>query len=261
MIYWFSGTGNSHWVAQQLARQVGEPLADVAQLAKEGRFTHAAGPEEKIGFVFPVYAWNPPRMVLEWIQNMQWQGYSGQYTFAVCTCGDDTGRTMAVLRKALNKKGMALHSGWALAMPNNYVLGFDVDPPKEEAQKLAAAQQALPAIALAVQQQKKDIWQDIPGSAAFAKTCFAGWAFNTFARSTAPFYANSNCVSCGLCEKICPTGSIALQAGKPVWSGKCAQCLGCLHRCPAKAIQYGKQTEAKGRYYNPLLEQTEASVL
>ena len=39
---------------------------------------------------------------------------------------------------------------------------------------------------------------------------------------------------------------------KPVWvKEKCALCLGCLHRCPKFAIQYGKRTQRHGQYTNP----------
>lgn len=39
---------------------------------------------------------------------------------------------------------------------------------------------------------------------------------------------------------------------KPVWvKEKCALCLGCLHRCPKFAIQYGKNTQRHGQYKNP----------
>jgi NAD-dependent dihydropyrimidine dehydrogenase PreA subunit len=40
-------------------------------------------------------------------------------------------------------------------------------------------------------------------------------------------------------------------AGRPAWEGQCTLCLACLHRCPAEAIQYGKETVGKGRYVNP----------
>ena len=60
------------------------------------------------------------------------------------------------------------------------------------------------------------------------------------------YYPNvdeSKCVHCGLCEKVCPKNIIQLQGGKPIWTkDDCACCLGCLHRCPKQAIQYGKKS-------------------
>lgn len=45
---------------------------------------------------------------------------------------------------------------------------------------------------------------------------------------------------------------IEMLDGKPVWvKGKCVMCLGCLHRCPKFAIQYGENTRRHGQYTNP----------
>ena len=53
MIFWFSGTGNSQWVAQQLAATLNDTLVDIAQapLGQQHKFTLKPG--ESIGFVFP----------------------------------------------------------------------------------------------------------------------------------------------------------------------------------------------------------------
>ena len=46
--------------------------------------------------------------------------------------------------------------------------------------------------------------------------------------------------------------AIEIRDKKPVWvKQKCTACLGCLHRCPKFAIQYGKNTVKHGQYTNP----------
>ena len=37
---------------------------------------------------------------------------------------------------------------------------------------------------------------------------------------------------------------------------RCAMCLGCLHRCPKFAIQYGNRTKRHGQYTHPGLGQS-----
>ena len=70
---------------------------------------------------------------------------------------------------------------------------------------------------------------------------------------TSKFSVDNNCNSCGLCTKVCPFENIELYKGKPMWHQHCTKCMACICRCPKEAIQYGKSTKNKGRYYNPLL--------
>ena len=56
------------------------------------------------------------------------------------------------------------------------------------------------------------------------------------------------CTACGLCERICPRDNIKRPEGSPVWEHRCVECLGCLHICPAKAIEYGEITKGRKRY-------------
>jgi NAD-dependent dihydropyrimidine dehydrogenase PreA subunit len=52
-----------------------------------------------------------------------------------------------------------------------------------------------------------------------------------------------------VCKEMPGAGN---QDAKPVWvKEKCVMCLGCLHRCPRFAIQYGSRTKNHGQYTNP----------
>ena len=56
MIFYFSGVGNSAWVAYKLADKLQDyvlPIADEIHTVME--YTPAEG--ERVGFVFPVYGW------------------------------------------------------------------------------------------------------------------------------------------------------------------------------------------------------------
>ena len=91
MIIWFSGTGNSEWVAEQLASALGERMVSVAEALTAGgdiHFTLHDG--ERLGFVFPTYSWGPPPVVTEFVEKMQITGTPSS-CFMVTTCGDDIG--------------------------------------------------------------------------------------------------------------------------------------------------------------------------
>ena len=53
------------------------------------------------------------------------------------------------------------------------------------------------------------------------------------------------CIGCGTCASVCPTNTIKIVDGLPVWEGDhCTECLACLHHCPQSASQHGRVTEA-----------------
>lgn len=70
-----------------------------------------------------------------------------------------------------------------------------------------------------------------------------------FTQKTDLFYATDNCISCGLCEKLCPDTVIQMKEGKPTWNrGHCTHCMSCIQNCPKKAIEFGMLTKERRRY-------------
>ena len=70
------------------------------------------------------------------------------------------------------------------------------------------------------------------------------------------FSANVNCIKCGKCASVCPSGNISVTENGVKFGDKCVACLGCYHRCPQKAITYcGKRK--KDRYLNPFITESE----
>ncbi|MDR3551616.1 MAG: EFR1 family ferrodoxin [Clostridia bacterium] len=251
MIFYFSGTGNSLHAARTIPQAQGVGFLPIAKEfdKKEDAFEFTLADGELLGFVFPVYAWAPPKMVLDFIARIKVTG-GRPYVFSVCTCGDEEGRATRALQRAIAKKGLALDSAFTVQMPNNYILGFDVDPKDVEQEKLRNAGQKLEEINRLLAQRQSGVFRLIPGSMPALKTTVVNPLFNRFAMSTKKFYATDACTRCGLCEKICPVHTITVKE-KPAWGKACTQCLACINRCPARAIQYGSGTVQKGRYAHP----------
>lgn len=255
MVFYFTGTGNSRWVAEAFGKAFEEPLVSIAEVLKEEKneYVYPLGVKEKVFFVFPVHSWGPAVLVPRFISRLNLEGYTGQAVYFVCTCGDDCGYTNRIMRKALRKRGIILTNGFSVQMPNNYVLmpGFDVDSKEVEAEKLREAPKRILEIITKIRQE-----ENFPlyyaGGVPFLKSYLVYPLFVNFAIGSNKFYATDACISCGICAKICPTGTIALsEDGKPKWANTCVQCVACIHRCPVRAIEYGKISLKKGRYHHP----------
>ena len=236
MLFYFTGTGNSRWVAEALGTAFDEPLVSIADALNEGKNAYPLGEREKVFFVFPVHSWGPAVLVPRFISRLILSGYKGQEVYFVCTCGDDCGYTDRIMRSILARRGIAVTGGFSVQMPNNYVLmpGFDVDSKMVETEKLEKAPERVGEIVEAIR-QKRNPSLYYAGSVPLLKSYMVYPLFTHFAIGGNRFYATDACISCGICAKVCPTGTISLSGdGKPEWADSCVQCVACIHRCPVR---------------------------
>lgn len=264
MIFYFSGTGNSAWVAQQLAQQLNDRLCFIPD-ELSGEANYKLRTNEKLGFVFPVYAWRVPKFILRFIKKMKVENVS--YVYFVATCGDDSGRMDHYFKRAAKRKGWKVACGFSVIMPEAYVSlpGFDVDDKIKENRKLRQAKTRIDDIATFIADSRQGRFETIPGRFPWAKSLVLGWGFNTFLMSHKPFHTNSNCIGCGKCAMVCPLHNIEMKSSskspnhsefkdkpsRPYWHKNCVGCLRCYHACPQRAIEYGRFTQGKGQYLHP----------
>lgn len=242
MIFYFTGTGNSEWVAKKVADKLSDKAVDIISLDLAKLKVELKIESEKyIGFVFPVYAWGVPEPMLNFAKSLK---AVSAFTFGICTCGEDAGLAMKKLSKTY-----PLCSAYSIAMPNNYVIGSELESDEAVLNKIKNAEREIDKISLEISEGKKQ-YKVHEGSLASIKSSVVNKGFNKFARSTSPFWViKDKCISCGLCAKGCPSKAIELENGNPVWKkGNCYQCLRCINSCPSKAIQYGKKTAGRKRY-------------
>ena len=67
MIFFFSGCGNSRHVAETLAANLNDTLVFIPEAVREGRYEYELAEGERLGFVFPIYAWGPPKLVMDFV--------------------------------------------------------------------------------------------------------------------------------------------------------------------------------------------------
>ena len=68
-IYYFSGTGNSLKIARDIAEKLEE--CELVPIAKVWQQDQLASTSEKVGFIFPLYYFGLPKIVYDFINNIE----------------------------------------------------------------------------------------------------------------------------------------------------------------------------------------------
>ncbi|MGE5327943.1 MAG: EFR1 family ferrodoxin [Deltaproteobacteria bacterium] len=246
-IFYFSGTGNSFYVSKQLAEKLGD--TEIISISKvKGNAVDTSC--QKIGIVFPVYAWGPPRIVTEFVKNLN---LKDKYVFSVATYGGFIGGTLVLLNNSIKEKGGKISAGFGLKQPGNYIVGYGNSRPSEEMYKKFAekADTKLDQIAKVINNcEETKIEKNYGFVNAITNNIYKAFTSH-LKQQEKGFWVNDNCNNCKICERICPVENIKETDGKRIWQGKCEQCMACIQWCPKEAIQYGKGTAKRLRYRHP----------
>jgi flavodoxin len=123
-IYYFSGTGNSLKIARDIVERLEE--CELIPIAKIWQQDQLASTSEKIGFIFPLYYFGLPKIVYDFINNIDLA--KSNYFFAVITrAGAADGAPLQQLDNMLETKMKKLNAGFFVRMPNNFIIGYKTD--------------------------------------------------------------------------------------------------------------------------------------
>lgn len=244
MILYFTGTGNSRYIAKRIADALGEPLVSMNEKIQKQDIS-AVCAEERLVFVTPTYAWRIPRVVEQWIRNTTFT--DAKQVWFVMDCGGEIGNAAKYNQKLCDEKRFVYMGTVQIVMPENYIAMFGT-PQEAEAKKTVEA--AEPVIAQAIQRIANG-QEFVPPRDNLYDRFMSGPVnsifYSLFVKADA-FVAGEKCLSCGRCEKLCPMNNIKMQDGKPVWDKNCTHCMACISYCPTEAIEYGKKSKGKPRY-------------
>lgn len=246
MIFYFSGTGNSEYIAKLLGERTGEEIYNIAECVGKSKEYFKLKKGERLGFVYPIYCWGLPDIVEKFVKNTSFDFYGKHYTYSVATCGASTGRADEDLAILLKAKNIPMHASFAIKMVDNYTVLFSVKNKEKNEKVNNDAKETITDMLFMVNarvggyyNKKRGIW---PVSHVVHKSY-------KLCRITKPFAVSDECIGCGACAKNCPSKAIVMKEGKPVWVKKnCTMCLSCLHKCPKNAINYGPSTKKNGQY-------------
>ena len=246
MILYFSATGNCKYVASRLAEADVQEALSLVDCIRDDRYAFTG---EEIGIISPTYFWGLPSIVREFLEKAS---FETSYLYFVATYGTTPGAAGALANKAIRCREIDAY--YSVRMADTWTPTFDLSTPERVARFTKTTEAEIDALIRGVRARHTNRHMS-PRLPLFLAERFAQPLYDSKERCTAHLRAEESCIGCGLCEKKCPVQAIEMRNKRPVWvKEKCALCLGCLHRCPKFAIQYGGKTKKHGQYTNPYVK-------
>ncbi len=247
MILYFSGTGNSAYAAEKIAKVTGDKVIDLFDRIRSHNYSEINSGRPWV-VVTPTYAWRIPRIVQEWLENTDLVGNKDIYF--VMTCGGSIGNAGKYLKELCTAKKLNYLGCAPVLMPENYIAMFSTPTQEKALEIIRQSDPVIDKIALEIKSgkafpQPAVSFQDKRNSG------IINTAFYPIFVHAKKFYATDACVSCGKCVNVCPLENVRLKDGKPVWGKNCTHCMACICRCPSEAIEYGRHSRGLPRYVFP----------
>ncbi len=243
MIFYFTGTGNSRYLAERIASQTGDELMNISTCVQCQQYSFKLKEDERLGFVVPVYFNGIPVIILEFLKNLNISNC--RYSYALLNCGNSTADAGGMFLRAYHVDAL-----FSIKMVENYVPLFKIESEEIIQEHINRANIEMDGIIRQITNMDKGFYDEAKGIFPHITTLFT-YPIYKHGRKTRDFTVNDSCIGCGLCENICPRKAMRIEKEKPVWQiPQCELCLGCLHRCPKQAIDYGSKTVKNGRYVN-----------
>ena len=247
MILYFSGTGNSEYVAKRIGRETGDDVINLFDKIRNEDFSEIHSDRPWV-VAAPVYAWRLPHTVGKWLKSTRLSGNKDIYF--ILTCGGSIGNAGKYLKALCTEKNMNYCGCAGITMPENYIAMFSTPGSTEALRIIENAENPIDRTALYIKDGNK-----IPQPAtSLPDKLSSGIVNNLFYPifvHAKKFYTTDSCISCGKCVNVFPLNNIHLESGKPAWSDSYTHCMACICRCPKEAVEYGNHSKGLPRYTCP----------
>jgi len=246
MVIYFSGTGNTEYIAELIAEGLNDECVDLSDRIKNNDKSPLYS--EKIYVICtPIYVCEMPLFLIKYLKSISFNGNNKVYF--VFTSGGYCGSAKVQAKLFSFKKNLKYLGCEEFVMPRNYVANsmYSMDDEKVIRRKISDATKKVKQVVENIKSGNKlktrHVWL-------FETLIIAPFApvWTKYKLVARDFYTTDECIGCRLCEKVCPLNNIEIVDRKPKWGGSCTHCMACISKCPKKAIEFGNVTQGKTRY-------------
>lgn len=234
LMLYFSGTGNSKYIAQLFAEKTGAACHSIEENLD---FAKEIEKEDVLAVCYPIYASCVPRIMREFVETYATQ-IAKKKLIIFCTQLMFSGDGACAFTRLLQQHAPAqILYAEHFNMPNN-ICNFALFPVKNG----DAAKKYLHAAEKKMNRVCKHLAQNIVRkrgfgavSALLGKIQNASWPAIE-AKNASGVQVDSDCVRCGMCVQQCPMKNLSLSETGVTQHDACMMCYRCVNICPKQAI-------------------------
>ena len=239
MIFYFTGTGNSLYVAKQIED---DPISIPQEMKKEKQEYQA----ESIGIVAPIYGHELPEMVKDFLKK---NTFHTDYFYMILTYGNRHGGAAELAKQVCDECKIKVQYINVIMMVDNWLPSFDMN---EQVKLDKHVEEHIKEILCDLKERKNKISKVTEKDRAAHQEFLSRMSHMPEDAWQHLLKITDGCIGCGICEKVCPSASIHVVDGKAVHTpGNCQTCLACAHACPQKVIKLAiPEVNEEARYRN-----------
>lgn len=237
ILFYFSGTGNTKWVADRFKEQFNLNNIDLKLVNIESLEEISIKSCDFLIVGSPVYADVHPKIVDDFLNRLP-KIKKNMKAIVYSTQGGKSSVAGWLIVSILQKKGFRVVIQSSIKMPNNYYFGAGkkviISGQKEMLRNAEKKVETLTNHFLKNKELKEGVF--------FPRVLLGKISGRTFKRVLPKLSKNitatEDCTKCGLCLRNCPKNNITFENGHAIFHSKCMLCLRCIHICPKNVIRY-----------------------
>lgn len=124
MILYFSGTGNSQYLAESLAKEIDDIAVDLFSYIKSNKKERFES-DKAFVLLTPTYSWQVPRFITEYLNKCEFIGNKDMYV--ILNYGSSSGNAYKYIKEDVSSWGLNFMGLYGIKMPENYIMLFNLD--------------------------------------------------------------------------------------------------------------------------------------
>lgn len=246
IIIYFSGTGNSQYIAERFSQIMGATCYSIEEAVDFNQIMTAA---QTIVVCYPIYGSCVPRIMRDFVSDNQ-AAFAGKKLIIFCTQLLFSGDGARVFTDLLAGVPVDIRYAEHFNMPNNICnfFLFPLAPPRRQQGYLNKADQKL-------RRASRNITAGVVKKRGFnLLSRYLGlWTqrvhFGTLEKKAErDVRIAAACNGCGKCVRICPMKNLKITGKSVTQLNHCTLCYRCVNQCPQKAITVLVHTPVSKQY-------------